>query len=39
MHRKVMVIATDFTKDDIYGRIKEDIQYLDIAVLGLLASN
>lgn len=33
-----MVIVADFTRDDIYGRIKESIQGLDIAVLGLLAS-
>ncbi|KAB5567491.1 hypothetical protein PHYPO_G00233390 [Pangasianodon hypophthalmus] len=33
MDRKVMVIAVDFTKDDIYGCIKENIQGLDIAVL------
>lgn len=38
MDRKVMVIAADFTKDDIYGHINENIQGLDIAVLGLLAS-
>lgn len=39
MGRKVMVIVADFTKDNIYGHIKETIQGLDIAVLGLLASN
>lgn len=38
-NRKVMVISTDFTKDDIYESIKENIQDLDITVLGLLASN
>ncbi|KAG7332389.1 hypothetical protein KOW79_004223 [Hemibagrus wyckioides] len=32
-NRKVMVISTDFTKDDIYESIKENIQDLDIAVL------
>ncbi|KAK3565782.1 hypothetical protein QTP86_015047 [Hemibagrus guttatus] len=42
-NRKVMVISTDFTKDDIYKSIKENIQDLDIAVLvnnvGILPSN
>ncbi|KAK2841045.1 hypothetical protein Q7C36_012624 [Tachysurus vachellii] len=32
-NRKVMIISTDFTKDDIYGSIQENIQGLDIAVL------
>lgn len=43
MNRKVMVIAADFTKDDIYGSIRQKIQSLDIAVLvnnvGILPSN
>lgn len=30
-----MVIVADFTKDDIYGGIKESIQGLDIAILGM----
>lgn len=38
MGRKVMVIVADFTKDNIYGHIKETIQGLEIAVLGLFAS-
>lgn len=38
MDRKVMVIAADFTKDDFYGHIKENIQSLDVAVLGLFTS-
>ncbi|KAL7885047.1 hypothetical protein AOLI_G00078170 [Acnodon oligacanthus] len=29
----VITIATDFTKDDIYGVIKENIQVLDVAIL------
>ncbi|XP_060787896.1 17-beta-hydroxysteroid dehydrogenase type 3 isoform X2 [Neoarius graeffei] len=32
-NRNVMVIVADFTKDDIYGGIKESIQGLDIAIL------
>lgn len=31
---KVKVIAADFTKDDIYGHITENIEGLDIGVLG-----
>lgn len=31
---KVKVIAADFTKDDIYGCIKENIDGLDIGILG-----
>lgn len=38
MDRKVVVIAADFTKDDFYGHIKENIQNLDVAVLGLFTS-
>ncbi|XP_056093478.1 17-beta-hydroxysteroid dehydrogenase type 3 [Rhinichthys klamathensis goyatoka] len=30
---KVKVIAADFTKDDIYGHIKENIEGLDIGIL------
>lgn len=33
-----MVIVADFTKDGVYGRIKENIQGLDIAILGTLAA-
>ena len=34
---KVITISADFTKDDIYEGIKENIQGLDVAILGGLA--
>ncbi|XP_052411801.1 17-beta-hydroxysteroid dehydrogenase type 3-like [Carassius gibelio] len=32
--QEVKVIAADFTKDDIYGHINENIKGLDIGILG-----
>ncbi len=32
--REVKVIAADFTKDDIYGHIQENIEGLEIGILG-----